>query len=242
MRRIAIVAHDNSVLTGLRRLFEDRGYRVDAYRESELALQGIVRRKPELAIVDIELPKIDGFELMERLRQRSSVPVMLLNPGGEEASEVIGLRMGAQDVVAKPVSLMSLLERVRLAFQRISQAEFVAEHGAHSETRLERAPLVMDSSQHRVTWRGEEVVLTRSEFLILRLLAEHPGHLKSRDVIQDRVYGDDVYVADRNIDSYIKRIRQKLKAVDPAFGAIETVYGLGYRFEVPKNTSLRKAS
>lgn len=238
MERIALVIHDHANLTTLRRLFEDKGFKVDAYREAELALQGLVRRKPDVAIVDIELPKVDGFELMERLREKSDLPVVLLNPDGAEATEVIGLRMGAQDVVAKPVSERVLVERMRLALSRARQAETTKPNGA----RLVCPPLVIDCEEHRVSWDGVEVDLTPSEFEILQLLAERPGHVKTRQAIQDRVYGDRVYVTDRTIDSHIKRVRRKLKDADPAFDAIKTVYGLGYRLEVRKNTSLRRAS
>jgi two-component system response regulator ChvI len=178
------------------------------------------------------MPKMDGMELLRRLRERSSIPVIFLTSKDDELDEALGLAMGADDYIAKPFSQRLLIARIRAVIRR---AEMRATPPAESSPEQEAAQIVrgrlsMDPARHRVTWGEKDVTLTVTEFLILEALAQRPGVVKSRNQLMDVAYQDDIYVDDRTIDSHIKRLRRKFRAVDGEFKAIETLYGVGYRF------------
>jgi two-component system response regulator ChvI len=157
------------------------------------------------------------------------MPVIFLTSKDDEIDEVLGLKMGADDYITKPFSQRLLLERIRTILRRFERAKTdTGEEDAGSI--LQRGRLTLDPLRHKCTWSGQEVVLTVTEFLILEGLATRPGHVKSRDQLMDAAYDDQIYVDDRTIDSHIKRLRKKFKAVDPEFAGIETLYGVGYRF------------
>ena len=227
MSRIALVDDDRNILTSVTMTLEAEGFEVETYSDGASALEALTKRPPELAVLDIKMPRMDGMDLLSRLRARSPVPVIFLTSKDDEIDEVLGLRMGADDYMRKPFSQRLLVERIRAILRRRDTAEAA---GSEEAVALERGPLTMDPLRHAVTWRGAPVTLTVTEFLLLQALAQRPGFVKSRDQLMDVAYDDQVYVDDRTIDSHIKRLRKKMRAVDPGFSAIETLYGIGYRY------------
>ena len=239
MQTIALVDDDRNILTSVSIALEAEGYKVETYTDGASALDGLLARPPQLAIFDIKMPRMDGMELLRRLRQKSDIPVIFLTSKDEEIDELFGLKMGADDFITKPFSQRLLVERVKAILRRASSREAAASAGAAGSAAkagevaarsLERGQLVMDQERHTCTWKGEPVTLTVTEFLILHSLAQRPGVVKSRDSLMDAAYDEQVYVDDRTIDSHIKRLRKKFKMVDTDFDMIETLYGVGYRF------------
>jgi len=230
MATIALVDDDRNILASVSIALEAEGYRIQTYTDGASALSGLVDTPPDIAILDIKMPRMDGMELLRRLRQSSDVPVIFLTSKDEEIDELFGLKMGADDFIRKPFSQRLLVERVKAVLRRSASREPQA-NGASEGAVLERGKLMMDPERHSCTWKGQDVILTVTEFLILQSLALRPGVVKSRDALMDAAYDDQVYVDDRTIDSHIKRLRKKFKAVDNAFDVIETLYGVGYRFK-----------
>lgn len=230
MSRIALVDDDRNILTSVSMTLEAEGFEVETYNDGQSALDAFMRRMPELAVLDIKMPRMDGMDLLQRLRQKSSVPVIFLTSKDDEIDEVLGLRMGADDYVRKPFSQRLLVERIRAILRR-QEAIASDETDTPEETlALVRGDLVMDPLRHAVKWKGNDVTLTVTEFLLLQALATRPGFVKSRDQLMDVAYDDQVYVDDRTIDSHIKRLRKKMRMADAEFSAIETLYGIGYRY------------
>jgi two-component system, OmpR family, response regulator ChvI len=238
MQTIALVDDDRNILTSVSIALEAEGYKVETYTDGASALDGLLARPPQLAIFDIKMPRMDGMELLRRLRQKSDIPVIFLTSKDEEIDELFGLKMGADDFITKPFSQRLLVERVKAILRRAASRENLAANGGASAKpgseqqarTLERGQLVMDQERHTCTWKGDPVTLTVTEFLILQSLAQRPGVVKSRDALMDAAYDEQVYVDDRTIDSHIKRLRKKFKMVDTDFDMIETLYGVGYRF------------
>ncbi|MEC9368548.1 MAG: response regulator transcription factor [Pseudomonadota bacterium] len=230
MPTIALVDDDRNILTSLRMVLEAEGYKTQSYNDGVSALDGLTGNPPDLAILDIKMPRMDGMELLRRLRQSTEIPVIFLTSKDEEIDELFGLKMGADDYISKPFSQRLLVERVKAVLRRVRPAEAAAPEQEPSRA-LERGKLTMDPERHTCVWDGRPVTLTVTEFLILHALAQRPGVVKSRDALMDAAYDDQVYVDDRTIDSHIKRLRKKFKAVDRSFDVIETLYGVGYRFK-----------
>jgi len=230
MPTIALVDDDRNILTSVSIALEAEGYRIQTYTDGSLALDGLKANPPDLAIFDIKMPRMDGMELLRRLRQKSELPVIFLTSKDEEIDELFGLKMGADDFIRKPFSQRLLVERVKAVLRRFAPREAGPSKGADGKA-LERGLLMMDPERHTCTWKGEAVTLTVTEFLILHSLAQRPGVVKSRNALMDAAYDDQVYVDDRTIDSHIKRLRKKFKIVDDDFEMIETLYGVGYRFK-----------
>ncbi|WP_417672288.1 response regulator transcription factor [Roseibium sp.] len=229
MPTIALVDDDRNILTSVSIALESEGYRVQTYTDGTSALDGLQSDPPQLAIFDIKMPRMDGMELLRRLRQSSDLPVIFLTSKDDEIDELFGLKMGADDFIRKPFSQRLLVERVRAVLRR-AQPKDASTPREDSEKLLERGQLVMDQERHTCTWNNKPVTLTVTEFLILSALAQRPGVVKSRNALMDAAYDDQVYVDDRTIDSHIKRLRKKFKVVDDDFDMIETLYGVGYRF------------
>jgi len=229
-RTIALVDDDRNIVTSVTMALEAEGFAVRAYGDGDEALRGLTAQPADLAILDIKMPRMDGMELLSRLRKSSAIPVIFLTSKDDEVDEVLGLRMGADDYITKPFSLRLLVERIRTLLRRTELREGAAD-GANAESSMVRGDLVLDSSRHLCAWKGGAVSLTVTEFLILKALAQRPGMVKSRDQLMDAAYGEHIYVDDRTIDSHIKRVRKKLRAVDEAFDQIETLYGIGYRYK-----------
>ena len=234
MPTIALVDDDRNILTSVSMTLETEGYRVQTYNDGSSALDGLAQNPPDLAIFDIKMPRMDGMELLRRLRQKSDLPVIFLTSKDEEIDELFGLKMGADDFIHKPFSQRLLVERVKAVLRRFAPKDpaNAAKNEADAAARsLERGLLMMDPERHTCTWKGEPVTLTVTEFLILQSLAQRPGVVKSRNALMDAAYDDQVYVDDRTIDSHIKRLRKKFKIGDNDFDMIETLYGVGYRFK-----------
>jgi two-component system, OmpR family, response regulator ChvI len=231
MSTIALVDDDKNILTSVSMLLEQEGYHVRTFADGAAALTALTAAPPELAILDIKMPRMDGLELLRRLRQKvEDLPVIFLTSKDEEIDELMGLNAGADDYIRKPFSQRLLLERVKAVLRR---AEAHKGEPADLENRKEalvRGKLALDPLRHECTWEGKPVRLTVTEFLILQCLAQRPGFVKSRDSLMDAAYDDQVYVDDRTIDSHIKRLRKKFKLVDDNFESIETLYGVGYRY------------
>ncbi len=230
MSRIALVDDDRNILTSLAMMLEAEGYDVDSYADGQAALDGFNRRLPDVALFDIKMPRMDGMELLGRLRQKSQLPVIFLTSQDGEIDEVLGLRMGADDYVKKPFSHRLLLERIRALMRRQELLAGAGVTEAEADLVIHRGDLTMDPARHSVIWKGRAIALTVTEFLLLRALAQRPGYVKTRDALMDVAYDDQVYVDDRTIDSHIKRLRRKMRDADPAFRSIETLYGIGYRY------------
>lgn len=230
MPTVALVDDDRNILTSLRMVLETEGYKVRTYNDGTSGLEGLTEEPPDIAILDIKMPRMDGMELLRRLRQDSELPVIFLTSKDEEIDELFGLKMGADDFIRKPFSQRLLVERVKAILRR-SAARAIENTPSSGENLLERGKLSMDEERHTCHWDNKPVTLTVTEFLILQSLAQRPGVVKSRDALMDAAYDDQVYVDDRTIDSHIKRLRKKFKVVDDDFDVIETLYGVGYRFK-----------
>ena len=230
MPMIALVDDDRNILASVSIALEAEGYRIQTYADGASAFDGLRQSPADLAILDIKMPRMDGMELLRRLRQKSDMPVIFLTSKDEEIDELFGLKMGADDFIRKPFSQRLLVERVKAVLRRGAPKDATVTREADNRA-LERGLLKMDPERHTCTWKDEPVILTVTEFLILQALATRPGVVKSRNALMDAAYDDQVYVDDRTIDSHIKRLRKKFKAADTAFDMIETLYGVGYRFK-----------
>src|SRR6266568_1218291 len=225
---IALVDDDRNILTSVSMTLEAEGFAVRTYTDGAEALRALTQAPVDLAILDIKMPRMDGLELLERLRRSSDLPVIFLTSKDDEVDELMGLRMGADDYIKKPFSQRLLIERIRALIRR---GELARERdNPQGEPVIVRGQLILDPARHLCTWKSEHVELTVTEFLILKSLAHRPGHVKNRDQLMDAAYGEHIYVDDRTIDSHIKRLRKKFKNVDTDFAQIETLYGVGYRY------------
>jgi two-component system, OmpR family, response regulator ChvI len=231
MATIALVDDDKNILASVTMLLEQEGYHVRSYTDGASALTALSATPPDLAILDIKMPRMDGMELLRRLRQTAEVPVIFLTSKDEEIDELMGLNAGADDYIRKPFSQRLLLERVKAVLRRAEGKKGGHAPAGEAKQTMMRGKLVLDPMRHECTWTGKPVRLTVTEFLILQCLAQRPGFVKSRDNLMDAAYDDQVYVDDRTIDSHIKRLRKKFKVVDDDFDSIETLYGVGYRYK-----------
>ena len=226
---IALVDDDRNILTSVSMALEAEGFKVRTYNDGSEALRALSAQPVDLAILDIKMPRMDGMELLTRLRKVSQVPVIFLTSKDDEVDELLGLRMGADDYIKKPFSQRLLIERIRALLRRGELA--VSDADADPSAVVARGDLVLDSNRHACSWKGKPIELTVTEFLLVKSLAMRPGHVKTRDQLMDAAYGEHIYVDDRTIDSHIKRIRKKFKTIDEDFGQIETLYGVGYRYK-----------
>ena len=227
---IALVDDDRNILTSVSMTLEQEGFTVRTSTDGESALQGITARPVDLAVLDVKMPRMDGMELLQRLRQRTTLPVIFLTSKDEEVDEVMGLRLGADDYITKPFSQRLLLERIRALLRR-NETSRAEGSGATPTGVMSRGDLVLDETKHQCLWKGKDIQLTVTEFLLVKALATRPGMVKSRDQLIDAAYGENIYVDDRTIDSHIKRVRKKFRSMDDDFNAIETLYGIGYRYK-----------
>ncbi len=229
---VALVDDDRNILTSVSLALQAEGFTTRVYADGAAGLKALLENPPDLAVVDIKMPRMDGMEMLRRLREKSDLPVIFLTSKDTEIDEALGLAMGADDYIGKPFSQRLLIERIRAVLRRTaSRRSSEDEPDEVPAEPIIRGKLVMDPARHRVRWGGRDVPLTVTEFLILDALAQRPGFVKSRDQLMDVAYAHDSYVDDRTIDSHIKRLRKKFRAVDSEFKAIETLYGVGYRFD-----------
>ena len=224
---IALVDDDRNILTSVSMTLEAEGFAVRTYADGAEALRALMQQPVDLAVLDIKMPRMDGMELLEKLRRASDLPVIFLTSKDDEVDELMGLRMGADDYIKKPFSQRLLIERIRTLLRREASRGSTEKTG---EAAITRGDLTLHPNRHLCTWKNQPVELTVTEFLLLKALAQRPGHVKSRDQLMDSAYGENIYVDDRTIDSHIKRLRKKFKVLDNDFNQIETLYGVGYRY------------
>jgi two-component system response regulator ChvI len=225
---IALVDDDRNILTSVSIALEGEGYEVKTYNDGEDALRGLTAHPPSLVVLDIKMPRMDGMELLSRLRQISNVPAIFLTSKDDELDELKGLSIGADDYITKPFSQRLLIERVRAILRREQYRQ--AAVPTEASRVMVRGTLTLDEDKHLCTWKGKVVDLTVTEFLLVKTLAQRPGHVKTRNQLIDAAYGEHIYVDDRTVDSHVKRVRRKFKDVDDDFAEIETLYGAGYRY------------
>lgn len=234
---IALIDDDKNILQSLSIFLKQQGLDISCFSDGQEALHSLVQEPVDLVILDIKMPRLDGMKLLERLRKHSLTPVIFLTSKDEEADEVAGLQIGADDYIRKPFSQRLLLERIKAVLRRHQPriSSPTALDNTASEKTIHKGSLTLNPARHECAWKGQAVPLTVSEFLLLKLLATFPGHVKTRDQLIDITYGQDYYADDRTIDSHIKRIRHKFKKIDSGFDQIETLYGLGYRYKPELN-------
>ena len=230
MAKVALVDDDRNILISVSIALKAEGFEVETYNDGASALFGLQDNPPDLAVFDIKMPRMDGMELLRRLRQKSNLPVIFLTSKDDEMDEVVGLSMGADDYISKPFSQRLLIERIKAVLRRNDIAINNSDADLPEDDVVTCGSLILDKQRHKVTWKDVPVVLTVTEFIILNELAERPGVVKSRNQLMDAAYSDQVYVDDRTIDSHIKRLRKKFKKVDDMYASIETLYGVGYRY------------
>jgi two-component system response regulator ChvI len=231
MARITLIDDDENIVTSVSLALESHGHTVKAYYDGASGLEALESDPPDLAILDVKMPRMDGMEVLRRLRQTTTLPVIILTSKDDEIDEILGFNLGADDYMHKPFSQRLLIERVRAVLRRAAPEPQDAASVAETASRaIRRGRLTLDPARHDCLWEGRPVRLTVTEFLLLQSLAQRPGFVKSRDNLMDAAYEDQVYVDDRTIDSHIKRMRKKFREVDPEFDAIETLYGVGYRY------------
>jgi len=230
---VALVDDDRNILTTLSIALQEEGFITRLYSDGQTALKALLENPPDIAVFDIKMPKMDGMELLRRVRETSSLPVIFLTSKDDESDEEAGLELGADDYISKPFSQRLLVARLRAILRRADPArdpepDSLSDEASHPI--VSRGRLFMDPARHYVAWNERQVSLTVTEFLILEALASRPGVIKSRNQLMDAAYPDDIFVDDRTVDSHIKRMRRKFRMVDPEFTAIDTLYGAGYSF------------
>lgn len=230
MAKITLVDDDENIVTSVSLALESHGHVVKSFYDGASGLAALENDPPDLAILDVKMPRLDGMEVLRRLRQTSNLPVIILTSKDEEIDEILGFNLGADDYIHKPFSQRLLIERVKAILRRTNEDLDQAPATAGSSRLIKRGRLSLDTARHDCHWDGHAVKLTVTEFLLLQALAQRPGFVKSRDNLMDAAYEDQVYVDDRTIDSHIKRMRRKFRQVDDQFDAIETLYGVGYRY------------
>ena len=223
--KIILVDDDSNILASVSVALRAEGWDVETYPDGEKGLIALQRNSPDIAVLDIKMPRLDGMELLKKLRVFSDVPVIFLTSKDDEVDEAIGLRMGADDYITKPFSQKLLIERIRAVLRRSS-----LKNSSESNKLIKRNELSLDPDRHLCMWKDTEIRLTVTEFLILHSLVFRPGLVKNRDQLIDIAYGETIYVDDRTIDSHIKRMRRKFRFSDKGFDRIETLYGVGYRY------------
>ncbi len=240
MAKITLIDDDENITTSVSLALESHGHQVKAFHDGVSGLQALESEPPDVVILDVKMPRMDGMEVLRRLRQTSDLPVIMLTSKDEEIDEILGFNLGADDYMHKPFSQRLLIERVKAVLRRAradsgdedpDTPPTAAQAAAAAAAKpLKRGKLTLDPQRHDCLWEGRAVKLTVTEFLLLQSLAQRPGFVKSRDNLMDAAYDDQVYVDDRTIDSHVKRMRKKFRVVDPEFDAIETLYGVGYRY------------
>ena len=229
--RIFLVDDDRNILMSVSMALESEGFQVETFNDGETGLKAILEEQPDLVVLDVKMPRMDGIEVLSKLREESAIPVIFLTSKDDEVDQVIGLRMGADDYITKPFSQRLLIERIKALLRRRDFMASVASGQEVEKQNIEYGDLLLDDSRHLCSWQGTPLNLTVTEYLIVKALAMRPGHVRNRDQLIDMAYGENIYVDDRTIDSHIKRVRRKFKKIDDGFDKIETLYGVGYRYK-----------
>ena len=228
MVKICLIDDDQNILASLSLALKSEKFEVETYSDGIAGLEALKDNNFDIAILDIKMPRLDGLEVLQKLRNSSDIPVIFLTSKDDEIDQLLGLKMGADDYITKPFSQKLLIERVKVILKRTSSSS--EENQVNNDTLIERGNLLLNMDRHECHWKEERIKLTVTEFLLLESLVNRPGYVKNRDQLMSAAYSDDLYVDDRTIDSHIKRIRRKFKAIDKDFNSIETLYGVGYRF------------
>ena len=228
MTKICLIDDDQNILASLSLALKSEGYIISTYSDGLSGLNSLREDNYDIAILDIKMPRLDGLEVLQKLRQTSNLPVIFLTSKDEEIDQLLGLKMGADDYITKPFSQKLLIERVRAILRRSKEVKDL--NNTDSNDIIKRGKLSLNMSRHECFWNDLPIKLTVTEFLLLESLASRPGYVKSRDQLMSAAYDDDIYVDDRTIDSHIKRLRKKFKDLDESFESIETLYGVGYRY------------
>ena len=228
MVKICLIDDDQNILASLSLALKSEKFDVETYSDGIAGLEALKNNNFDIAILDIKMPRLDGLEVLQKLRNSSDIPVIFLTSKDDEIDQLLGLKMGADDYITKPFSQKLLIERVKVILKRTSFSS--EENQVNSDSLIERGNLLLNMDRHECHWKEERIKLTVTEFLLLESLVNRPGYVKNRDQLMSAAYSDDLYVDDRTIDSHIKRIRRKFKAIDKDFNSIETLYGVGYRF------------
>ena len=229
--KIFLVDDDRNILASVSMALQAEGYSLETFNDGETGLKAILEHKPDLVVLDVKMPRMDGIEVLTKLREQSQVPVIFLTSKDDEIDQVIGFRMGADDYITKPFSQRLLIERVKALLRRRDLMRQEHEATLENTSFIEYGDLKLDDSRHLCSWQGKPLNLTVTEYLLVKALVERPGHVRNRDQLIDMAYGENMYVDDRTIDSHIKRVRKKFKKVDETFDKIETLYGVGYRYK-----------
>ena len=228
MVKICLIDDDQNILASLSLALKSEKFDVETYSDGISGLEALEKGNFDIAILDIKMPRLDGLEVLQKLRNSSDIPVIFLTSKDDEIDQLLGLKMGADDYITKPFSQKLLIERVKVILKRTAFSK--NENLNQNDSLIERGDLLLNMDRHECHWRNERIKLTVTEFLLLETLVNRPGYVKNRDQLMSAAYSDDLYVDDRTIDSHIKRIRRKFKAIDNDFDSIETLYGVGYRF------------
>ena len=228
MVKICLIDDDQNILASLSLALKSEKFEVETYSDGIAGLEALKDNNFDIAILDIKMPRLDGLEVLQKLRNSSDIPVIFLTSKDDEIDQLLGLKMGADDYITKPFSQKLLIERVKVILKRTASSS--KENQVNSDSLIERGNLLLNMDRHECHWKEERIKLTVTEFLLLESLVNRPGYVKNRDQLMSAAYSDDLYVDDRTIDSHIKRIRRKFKAIDKDFNSIETLYGVGYRF------------
>ncbi len=227
--KIFLVDDDRNILLSVSMALEAEGFEVETFNDGEAGLKAILEASPDLIILDVKMPRMDGIEVLSKLREESSIPVIFLTSKDDEVDQVIGLRMGADDYITKPFSQRLLIERIKVLLRRRDLIS--SDDGAQDAGHIEYGDLLLDDSRHLCSWKKHPLNLTVTEYLLVKSLVLRPGHVRTRDQLIDMAYGENIYVDDRTVDSHIKRVRKKFKKMDETFDRIETLYGVGYRYK-----------
>lgn len=229
---IALIDDDENIATSLGIALENEGWRVSAYHDGEAGLIGITKSPPDLVVLDIKMPRMDGIEVLQSFRKFSTIPVILLTSKDDQIDEIIGLQVGADDYITKPFSQKLVITRIHALLRRTQLYSAPLDMSADKgDDYYHYGALTLDPQRYLCLWDETPLDLTVTEYLMISALARSPGHVKSRNQLIDDAYGAQIYVDERTIDSHIKRIRQKFKKADPDFDKVETVYGIGYRYK-----------
>mgnify|MGYP006100278487 FL=1 len=228
MTHICLIDDDQNILASLSLALKSEGYIISTFSDGLSGLNSLKEDDYDIAILDIKMPRLDGLEVLQKLRQTSNLPVIFLTSKDEEVDQLLGLKMGADDYITKPFSQKLLIERVKAILRR--SKDTLTSNDKETSNIIKRGKLSLNMNRYECFWDDVAIKLTVTEFLLLESLASRPGYVKSRDQLMSAAYDDDIYVDDRTIDSHIKRLRRKFKNLDKNFESIETLYGVGYRY------------
>jgi two-component system response regulator ChvI len=242
MTRIAFIDDQQGALDPLRAMLADEGHDIERHRDGDFAMTVFQRRMPDLVVLNLGSAKSGGLGVMERIRARWTVPVVVMSAAKDEIDEILALRLGADDFLRKTGSARLAVARITAILRRISETVAGPKSMSSAEQVISHGDLIMDPGRHEVIWKEQEVSLTVTEFDLLMSLVRRPGVVKNRDRLMSEVYSENIFVDDRTIDSHIKRIRRKIRTIDPEFDGIETIYGVGYRFCAPRKTTFQLKS